>query len=150
MHHWDVRSLRDVIRVRTPVITLLYISTPRTGAAGVRAGMAFVPVFLMNSSFRGDDSKLPTSRQLGKEGMHLLVHVGRQVAHVEVGGEGIAVVEAAVALRVLPAGALLAAQPLPLLARLLLPVYRQPPRDARQVRAGPSVPPPPGPPLDCC
>jgi hypothetical protein len=59
---------------------------------------------------------------VSKRGARLLVDIGREVADVQVGREGVAVIKAAVAIDILPAGALLAPQPLPLLARLLLPV----------------------------
>lgn len=59
---------------------------------------------------------------------HLFINVRCQVAHIQIGGVGVSVVEGACAV-VLHFDALLAPQPLPLLARLLLP--SQPPRRAR-------------------
>lgn len=55
---------------------------------------------------------------------HLLVNVWRQVTHIEICGVGVSVVEGACAV-VLQLDALLPPQPLPFLARLLLP--SQPP-----------------------
>ena len=106
-------------------------------------GASFAGFDPCRGRYRGASHGSAAQERRAAAEQHLLIYVGRQVANVQVGREGVAVVEGPrVTLGLLPAGALLTAQALPLLARLLLPGQAAPAAQCMRTRSVPRALPP--------